>query len=97
MAVYDTDDVAREAFAGLLTLCESAEADSDLAEDVRDGLTAAAPNLIPGWILDLHQARLTLFPVGMTPGPARAGPKVGRNDPCPCGSGRKYKKCCGVS
>ena len=26
----------------------------------------------------------------------RAGPKVGRNDPCPCGSGRKYKKCCGA-
>jgi len=25
----------------------------------------------------------------------RTGPKVGRNDPCPCGSGRKYKKCCG--
>jgi len=25
-----------------------------------------------------------------------AGPKVGRNDPCPCGSGKKYKKCCGV-
>jgi preprotein translocase subunit SecA len=24
-----------------------------------------------------------------------AGQKVGRNDPCPCGSGRKYKKCCG--
>jgi hypothetical protein len=24
-----------------------------------------------------------------------AAPKVGRNDPCPCGSGRKYKKCCG--
>ena len=23
------------------------------------------------------------------------GPKVGRNDPCPCGSGQKYKKCCG--
>lgn len=22
------------------------------------------------------------------------GPKVGRNDPCPCGSGKKYKKCC---
>jgi hypothetical protein len=25
---------------------------------------------------------------------ARGGAKVGRNDPCPCGSGRKYKKCC---
>ena len=24
-----------------------------------------------------------------------AGPKVGRNDPCPCGSGKKYKHCCG--
>jgi preprotein translocase subunit SecA len=39
------------------------------------------------------------------PGPAAATarprsdgerPKVGRNDPCPCGSGRKYKKCCGA-
>jgi len=31
-------------------------------------------------------------------GPAtvkREGTKVGRNDPCPCGSGKKYKKCCG--
>ncbi len=26
----------------------------------------------------------------------REEPKVGRNDPCPCGSGKKYKKCCGV-
>jgi SEC-C motif-containing protein len=25
----------------------------------------------------------------------RAQPKVGRNEPCPCGSGKKYKKCCG--
>ncbi len=24
----------------------------------------------------------------------RAAPKVGRNDVCPCGSGKKYKKCC---
>jgi preprotein translocase subunit SecA len=27
----------------------------------------------------------------------RAHPKVGRNDPCPCGSGKKYKKCHGVN
>jgi preprotein translocase subunit SecA len=27
----------------------------------------------------------------------RRGKKVGRNEPCPCGSGRKYKKCCGVN
>jgi preprotein translocase subunit SecA len=27
--------------------------------------------------------------------PRSVGEKVGRNDPCPCGSGKKYKKCCG--
>lgn len=27
--------------------------------------------------------------------PAAKAPKAGRNDPCPCGSGKKYKKCCG--
>jgi uncharacterized protein len=26
----------------------------------------------------------------------RSGPKIGRNEPCPCGSGKKYKKCCGA-
>ena len=26
----------------------------------------------------------------------RETPKIGRNDPCPCGSGKKYKKCCGT-
>jgi preprotein translocase subunit SecA len=30
-----------------------------------------------------------------TPVPADAGPKIGRNDPCPCGSGKKYKHCHG--
>jgi preprotein translocase subunit SecA len=31
------------------------------------------------------------------PKPVRAGAKVGRNDPCPCGSGKKYKKCHGTN
>ena len=29
--------------------------------------------------------------------PVRTTPKVGRNDPCPCGSGKKYKNCHGKS
>ncbi len=29
--------------------------------------------------------------------PVKKGQKVGRNDPCPCGSGKKYKKCCGMN
>jgi preprotein translocase subunit SecA len=33
---------------------------------------------------------------GLPPLPMeRENPKIGRNDPCPCGSGKKYKKCCG--
>jgi preprotein translocase subunit SecA len=32
-----------------------------------------------------------------TQAPVRNENKVGRNDPCPCGSGKKYKKCCGAS
>jgi SWIM/SEC-C metal-binding protein len=30
-----------------------------------------------------------------TPKPKTAEKKVGRNEPCPCGSGNKYKRCCG--
>ncbi|RJP90898.1 MAG: YchJ family protein [Desulfobacteraceae bacterium] len=39
------------------------------------------------------------FMDGRAPKPApviRQGPKTGRNDPCPCGSGKKFKKCCGA-
>jgi preprotein translocase subunit SecA len=35
-------------------------------------------------------------PVATAVAPVRSGPKVGRNDPCPCGSGKKYKACCGA-
>lgn len=36
------------------------------------------------------------YGVELTPEPIRnEHPKIGRNDPCPCGSGKKYKKCCG--
>ncbi len=39
------------------------------------------------------------FKDGQAPQPVqsvRQGPKIGRNDPCPCASGKKYKKCCGI-
>jgi hypothetical protein len=45
---------------------------------------ASAPALPRGVPAPTHQVR------------GRAGAKVGRNDPCPCGSGKKYKKCCGA-
>ena len=37
----------------------------------------------------------TMFPKGMNEEPIRVEKKIYPNDPCPCGSGKKYKKCCG--
>jgi hypothetical protein len=43
----------------------------------------------------LKEAFLAATP-GVVQTYARPGAKIGRNEPCPCGSGRKYKKCCGA-
>ena len=52
-----------------------------------------APDLIPDAVETLHRARLARAqPTGAPTNENR--PKVGRNDPCPCGSGKKFKKCC---
>jgi preprotein translocase subunit SecA len=47
---------------------------------------------------ELEQARMAGATNGNKPQQVvRGAAKVGRNDPCPCGSGKKYKKCCGVT
>lgn len=47
---------------------------------------------LPGVLQTLHFVRLE----ELKPQPARREAEVGRNDPCPCGSGKKYKKCHGA-
>ncbi|MGD6968311.1 SEC-C metal-binding domain-containing protein [Rossellomorea vietnamensis] len=54
---------------------------------------------------DRYAKKLSLLPDSLegyddrdtaaVPRPVRVGPSVGRNERCPCGSGKKYKKCCG--
>jgi len=44
---------------------------------------------------ELAMAATRQFDDGAPVEPYRAPPKVGRNEPCPCGSGKKFKKCCG--
>ena len=51
------------------------------------GLEDTAINLVDGNISEKEG--------GMNKTIVNEGPKVGRNDPCPCGSGKKYKNCCG--
>jgi preprotein translocase subunit SecA len=45
---------------------------------------------------ELEQARMAGAGEAATVQQVVRGDKVGRNDPCPCGSGKKYKKCCGA-
>lgn len=56
-------------------------------EAARDGVEAARATRLPDPVP--AQAKLETLVAQ-----DRGGPKVGRNAPCPCGSGRKYKKCC---
>ena len=55
-----------------------------------EGVETGSPESLgpgPGGNRMTEQARVETY--------KREEPKVGRNDPCPCGSGKKYKKCCG--
>ncbi len=55
----------------------------DYAASLGDAVLA-----IHDWWLPVRKAKSTI---------RRDEPKVGRNDPCPCGSGKKFKRCCGAS
>ena len=82
----------------ILALCGDAEGGSPLELDPEEDadLLAEAPDLIPACVagIDAFWKERRGRP---TAGAGRAkSPKVGRNDPCPCGSGRKYKRCCGA-
>lgn len=65
---------------------EFGDKNTNMAEDYRKD--AAARNKLLKRVQQMQQSQQTIEPVG-------SKPSVGRNDPCPCGSGKKYKKCCG--
>ena len=51
---------------------------------------------LPEWDSILtEERRKELYKEQKASGTVRKGKKIGRNDPCPCGSGKKYKHCCG--
>ena len=61
----------------------------------------ALPSKLAAIIAAIYRFRLPSYrePVGerAVATVQRQHPKVGRNDPCPCGSGKKFKKCCGAA
>ena len=90
------DQDAIEAFKGLQTLKTIAEGESMLPRKEKDRLTLEAPSLIPEWVETLNAWRLVQA-IGHHVIAKPSFGKAGRNDPCPCGSGKKYKKCCGMN
>ena len=89
-------DVAgcKAALAGLAKLNAIANRASRLSRSKQDQWAREAPDLIPVWVEMLHSWRLANDPNRTASG--QHG-KVGRNEQCPCGSGKKYKKCCGLN
>ncbi len=84
----------------ILALCEDEAGKPllDLSPKDRAFLLAQSPDLVAQAVIDIAdywQQKNKPPPAGAIP--VRTTPKIGRNDPCPCGSGRKYKKCCGRS
>jgi uncharacterized protein len=84
--------------SGMLLLADIARGEKEVED--RDTLMAAAPDKIADWVVILNEWRLAncqpaqgVDPRGVT-SPRK---KVGRNELCPCGSGKKYKKCCGLN
>ena len=97
-AVWETlitspDEDVADAIAMLMTLITIAQGETPSELEDEDEFIREAPNLIPGCIEVLHRSRRAV----KAGAPERTGPKVGRNDPCPCGSGKKYKACCGAN
>lgn len=96
--LLDADVDTAAAMTGMLLLADIARGEKEMKD--RDMLQAAAPDKIADWVVTLNEWRLAncqpvqdIDPRGATV-PKR---KVGRNEPCPCGSGKKYKKCCGLN
>ena len=92
----DVDTAA--AMRGMLMLAAIARGEEEVTD--RDTASATAPDTIADWVVILNEWRLANHRPTQSIDP-RGAPasrkKVGRNDPCPCGSGKKYKKCCGLN
>lgn len=93
------DEETQASMIFMMALQEIYTGQSKFTDDEIDQIDLEAPDLIPNCvatILDKSRPELSHReqenPTGR---PFKAGARPGRNDPCSCGSGRKYKQCCG--
>ena len=69
----------------------------DIKEDTVREILSVVPRANATERQQVVKATMTGSPDGKSARKPATSTKVGRNDPCPCGSGKKYKKCCGAS
>jgi uncharacterized protein len=94
-------------FKPFLLLAAEAEGAGPIPEEAESLMSQIAPalaNIHAHWQSKLGQYPAGLFNNDFDDGGSmfntpviRDGPKIGRNDPCPCDSGKKFKKCCGAN
>lgn len=98
-AFLDADGDTVAAMSGMLMLAAIARRDEEVKD--HDTASATAPDRIADWVVNLNEWRLANYQpmqsIDPRGGSASRKKKVGRNDLCPCGSGKKYKKCCGLN
>jgi uncharacterized protein len=102
LPLLEADAEISDAVRGLLTLTETARRDERVSKIRREELQDIAHELIGPWVIAINEWRMENYSpdTGKSASlPASHSPfgKVGRNEPCPCGSGKKYKKCCGLN
>jgi uncharacterized protein len=85
----------------ILALCSDEEGnsllglDAETEDEAMEKLTPAIPEAVMEIAAYWRRRRKPTGAGIIIDGPGRDPIKVGRNDPCPCGSGKKFKKCCG--
>ncbi len=84
-------DVLCTKYLGLLEKEKQPLEELKNAHEILDSLEETMEDCVQRVSASLDEARKTS--VGVTAAPIKSK-KIARNDPCPCGSGRKYKKCC---
>ena len=102
------DEEASASISMIVALNDFYYGRSELTEEAEDEFDRMAPGLIPEFVRNLNawtKSRHTGIRESSVAQPhvrfgqeepTAFGRKVGRNEPCPCGSGRKYKRCCGA-
>jgi len=103
--IHSDDDDAVSALSMIIAMNRIDQGTSELTEGAIDEFDRMVPNMIPqivrtlnAWTKSRHMHRrddsVTDSPANVVPFRSK---KVGRNEICPCGSGRKYKRCCGAN